>query len=49
MVKENTAYVTHDLRIIFLALQILSIYIVDMVKGVLRVPTSIQTESKPNI
>ena len=49
MVKENTAYVTYDCRIIFLAIQILSIYDLDMVKGVIRTGTRIQTENKPNI
>ena len=36
MVKENTAYVTYDRRIIFIAIQILSIYVLDTVKVVLE-------------
>ena len=49
MVKASTANVTYDCRIIFLAIQILSIYVLDTVKGVIRTYTRIQTENKPNI
>ena len=49
MVKENTAYVTYDRCIILLAIQILSIYVVDAVKCVSRTSTRIQTENKLNI
>ena len=49
MVKENTAYVTYGRRIIFVAIQILSIYVLDTVKGDFRTSTHIQTENKPNI
>ena len=49
MVKENTAYATYDRRIIFSVIQILSIYVLDTVKCVLRTSTRIQTENKPNI
>ena len=49
MVKENTAYVTYDRRIIFVAIQILSLYVLDTAKGGFRTSTRIQTENKPNI
>ena len=50
MAKQNVAYITHDRRIIFLAIQILSIYyVVDTVKGALRTSTRIQTKNKLNI
>ena len=49
MVKENPAYITCDLCIIFLAIQILNIYVLDMVKGVFRTSTRIQTEIKLDI
>ena len=49
MVKANMANVSYDCRIVFLAIQILSIYVLDTVKGVIRTYTRIQTENKPNI
>ena len=42
-------HTTYPLHIIFSAIKILSIYVVNAVKGVSRIFTRIQTENKPNI
>ena len=49
MITENTAYVTYHVHDIFSAIKILSICVVNAVKGVYRISTRIQTENKPNI